>query len=77
MVKETPEDLEPEVRQRIYKLPRLGVRFSPDWLLEIQGIFAEVQKNPRIVSRPANLLHLAYKGCVNPHELEGTRDDVR
>jgi hypothetical protein len=47
MVKETPEDLEPEVRQRIYKLPRLGIRFSPDWLLEIQGIFAEVQKNPR------------------------------
>jgi hypothetical protein len=36
------EDLAPEVRYRIYKLLRLGVRFRPDWPLEITGIFAQV-----------------------------------
>jgi hypothetical protein len=46
MIKESLKDIEPEVRQRIYKLLRLGVRFSPDLPSEVQGIFAEVQKNP-------------------------------
>ncbi len=39
MVEETLEDLAPEERHRIYKLLRLGVRFRPDWPLEITGIF--------------------------------------
>ena len=42
MVSETLEDLAPEERHRIYKLLRLGVRFRPDWPLEITGIFAQV-----------------------------------
>jgi hypothetical protein len=42
MVSETLEDLEPEERHRIYNLLRLGVRFRPDWSLEITGIFAQV-----------------------------------
>jgi hypothetical protein len=42
MVEETLEDLAPEERHRIYKLLRLGVRFRPDWPLEITGVFAEV-----------------------------------
>ena len=42
MVSETLEDLVPEERHRIYKLLRLGVRFRPDWPLEIAGIFAQV-----------------------------------
>jgi hypothetical protein len=42
MVKETLEDLTLEERHRIYKLLRLGVRFRPDWPLEITGVFAEV-----------------------------------
>ena len=29
---------------RIYKLLRLGVRFRPDWPLEITGVFAEVRE---------------------------------
>lgn len=41
-VKETLGDLAPEERHRIYKLLRLSVRFRPDWLLEVSGIFAEV-----------------------------------
>ena len=44
MVEETLEDLAPEERRRIYKLLRLGVRFRPDWPLEITGIFAEVRE---------------------------------
>ena len=44
MVEETLEDLAPEERHRIYKLLRLGVRFRPDWPLEITGIFAEVRE---------------------------------
>ncbi len=35
-------DLAPEERHRIYKLLRLGVRFRPDWPLEITGVFAHV-----------------------------------
>jgi hypothetical protein len=42
MVRETLEDLGPEERHRIYKLLRLGIRFRPDWPLEITGVFAEV-----------------------------------
>ncbi len=42
MVRETLGHLAPEERHRIYKLLRLGVRFRPDWPLEISGIFAEV-----------------------------------
>ncbi|MDQ3590195.1 MAG: hypothetical protein M3392_08145 [Actinomycetota bacterium] len=44
MVSETLEDLVPEERHRIYKLLRLGVRFRPDWPLEITGIFAQVEE---------------------------------
>src|ERR671911_650483 len=42
MVSEALEDLVPEERHRIYKLLRLGVRYRPDWPLEITGIFAQV-----------------------------------
>ena len=42
MVGEAFGDLAPEKRYRIYKLLRLGVRFRPDWPLEITGIFSEV-----------------------------------
>jgi hypothetical protein len=38
------EDLAPEERHRIYKLLRLGVRFRPDWFLEITGVFAQVEE---------------------------------
>jgi len=44
MVSETLEDLAPEERHRIFKLLRLGVRFRPDWPLEITGVFAEVEE---------------------------------
>jgi hypothetical protein len=37
------EDFEPEERHRIYKLLRLGVRFRPDWPLEITGVFTQVE----------------------------------
>jgi site-specific DNA recombinase len=42
MISETFEDLASEERHRIYKLLRLGVRYRPDWPLEITGVFAEV-----------------------------------
>ena len=42
MVEKTMEDLVPEEHHRIYKLLRLGVRFRPDWPLEITGVFLEV-----------------------------------
>jgi hypothetical protein len=35
------EDLVPEERHQIYKLLRLGVRYRPDWPLEITGVFAQ------------------------------------
>ena len=44
MVSETLEDLAPEERHRIYNLFRLGVRFRPDWPLEITGVFAQVEE---------------------------------
>jgi hypothetical protein len=42
MVGDTLDALTPEERHRIYKLLRLGVRFCPDWPLEITGVFAQV-----------------------------------
>ena len=42
IVREALEDLAPEERYRLYKLLRLGVRFRPDWPLEITGVFSEV-----------------------------------
>jgi hypothetical protein len=42
IVGEALEDLAPEERYQIYKLLRLGVRFRPDWPLEITGVFSEV-----------------------------------
>src|SRR5215204_3560833 len=44
------EDLAPEERHRIYKLLRLGVRFRPDWPLEITGVFAQVAEEAEIGS---------------------------
>jgi hypothetical protein len=66
MVGETLEDLAPEERHRIYKLLRLGVRFRPDWPLEITGG----------VRRIANSRHLAYKGFVDTRRA-GENDRVR
>jgi hypothetical protein len=48
MVSETLEDLAPEERHRIYKLLRLGVRYRPDWPLEITGVFAQVAEEAEI-----------------------------
>ncbi|MGI8859246.1 MAG: recombinase family protein [Rubrobacteraceae bacterium] len=42
MVREALDDLASEERHHIYKLLRLGVRFRPNWPLEISGVFAEV-----------------------------------
>lgn len=42
MVGEDLGDLDDEERHRIYRLLRLGVRFCPDWPLEIMGSFAKV-----------------------------------
>ena len=50
MVREALEDLAPEQRHRIYKLLRLGVRFRPDWPLEITGVFAQVAEEAEIGS---------------------------
>ena len=50
MVSETLEDLAPEERHRIYKLLRLGVRYRPDWPLEITGIFAQVAEEAEMGS---------------------------
>jgi hypothetical protein len=36
--------LTPEERHRIYMLLRLGVRYCPDWPLEITDAFAEVRE---------------------------------
>jgi site-specific DNA recombinase len=44
------EDLAPEERHRIYKLLRLGVRFRPDWPLEITGVFAQAAEEAEIGS---------------------------
>ena len=55
MVSETLEDLAPEERHRIYKLLRLGVRFRPDWPLEITGVFAEVAEMGSSDRKPSPL----------------------
>jgi hypothetical protein len=59
MVSETLEDLVPEVRYRIYKLLRLGVRFRPDWPLEITGIFAQVAEEAEMGSSDSKLSPLS------------------
>jgi len=58
MVEETLEDLASEERYRIYMLLRLGVRFRPDWPLEITGVFAEVGEEAEMgssYSKPSSL----------------------
>ena len=55
MVSETLEDLAPEERHRIYKLLRLGVRFHPDWPLEITGVFAQVGEETKMGSSDSKL----------------------
>ncbi len=50
MVRETLEDLAPKERHRIYKLLRLGVRFRPEWPLEITGVFSEVREEAEMGS---------------------------
>jgi hypothetical protein len=50
MVSETLEDLAQEEHHRIYKLLRLGVRYRPDWPLEITGIFAQVAEEAEMGS---------------------------
>jgi hypothetical protein len=52
MVGETLEDLAPEERHHIYKLLRLGVRFRPDWPLEIMVVFAQVAEGAEKSSSP-------------------------
>ncbi len=44
MVGEALEDLASEERHRVYKLLRLGVRFRPDWPLEITGVFKDLEE---------------------------------
>ncbi len=58
MIVEALENLAPEERHRIYKLLRLGVRFRPDWPLEITGVFAEVGEEAEkgsSISKPSPL----------------------
>ena len=59
MVSETLEDLAPEERHRIYKLLRLGVRYRPDWPLEITGIFAQVAEEAEMGSSDSKLSPLS------------------
>src|SRR5919107_601305 len=59
MVSETLEDLAPEERHRIYKLLRLGVRFRPDWPLEITGVFAQVAEEAEMGSSDSKLSSLS------------------
>ena len=42
MVRESLEILDDAEPPQIYTLLRLGVRFRPDWPLEITGLFAQV-----------------------------------
>jgi hypothetical protein len=67
MVRETLEDLAPEERHGIYKLPRLGVRFRPDWPWEITGVSGEAGR----ICLTANFRYLAYKGLVDARRAEG------
>ena len=58
MVEETLGNLASEERYRIYKLLRLGVRFRPDWPLEITGVFAEVREEAESVLSSCKLSSL-------------------
>jgi site-specific DNA recombinase len=53
------EDLVPEERHQIYKLLRLGVRFRPDWPLEITGVFAQVAEEAEMGSSDSKLSPLS------------------
>jgi hypothetical protein len=59
LVSETLEDIAPEERHRIYKLLRLGVRFRPDWPLEITGVFAEIGEEAEAGSSKCKLSPLS------------------
>jgi site-specific DNA recombinase len=59
MVSETLEDLAPVERHRIYKLLRLGVRYRPDWPLEITGVFAQVAEEAEMGSSDSKLSSLS------------------
>ena len=59
MVSEILEDLAPEERHRIYELLRLGVRYRPDWPLEITGIFAQVAEETEMGSSDSKLCPLS------------------
>jgi site-specific DNA recombinase len=59
MVRESLENLAPEERHRIYKLLRLGVRFRPDWPLEITGVFSEVREEAEMGSSTCKLTPLS------------------
>ena len=59
MISETLEDLAPEERHRIYKLLRLGVRFRPDWPLEITGVFAQAAEEAEAGSSDRKLSPLS------------------
>ena len=59
MVRESLENLAPEERHCIYKLLRLGVRFRPDWPLEITGVFSEVGEEAEIGSSKCKLTPLS------------------
>jgi hypothetical protein len=59
MVSETLEDLAPEERHRTYKLLRLGVRFRPDWPLEITGVFAQVAEEAEMGSSDSKFSSLS------------------
>jgi site-specific DNA recombinase len=59
MVRERLENLAPEERHRIYKLLRLGVRFRPDWPLEITGVCSEVGEEAEMSSSTCKLRPLS------------------
>src|SRR5215213_9050171 len=59
MVRESLENLASEERHRIYKLLRLGVRFRPDWPLEITGVFSEVGEEAEMGSSKCKLRPLS------------------
>ena len=59
IVGEILEDLAPEERHHIYKLLRLGVRFRPNWPLEIMGVFAQVTEEAEKSSSNSKLSPLS------------------
>jgi hypothetical protein len=62
------EDLAPEERHQIYKLLRLGVRYRPDWPLEITGVFAQVADEAEMGSS---------EGKLSPECVEGKFSEVK